>query len=390
MKKFPRFIHSHKKGGTGIKEFSITIKEYLRRLDYWLLGSAVGMTLLSILTLFAGADRWGSKRPLVQFLAMILGLIALFLMSLIDLEPYLKKFTVPLFFVSVAAIVFIIFVGTGASAGTWYTLEKIGLSIQPSEFVKVFFLITFSRHLERVRDEINKLKNVILLFLHGGIIAGLVTISGDLGSALVFLFMMAGMMYMAGMSLWYFAAAAVTVILVLPLLWPHLDLYQQERIIYGFNPELDPDHWGYQPLMSRSAIIAGGFRGAGFSGGTYYYLVPAAQSDMLFCVLAEKFGFLGTFSYLAFLCILFVRLLLVSRKVTKPSSSYICVGVAAMIMFQALENIGMCLALLPVIGITLPFFSYGGSSMLSMFLCLGLVQNAVTHNNKYFFERTAI
>ncbi len=370
-----------------MKEYSVTMKEYWKRLDYWLIGAAVGMSALSIITLASGTARWGTKRPLVQALALVMGLLIMLFIALIDLEPILKKITIPLFFVSIAAIVFIIFAGTGASAGTWYKISKIGLSVQPSEFVKFFFLITFSRHLDFVREHINKFVTVIGLALHGLAIAGLVTISGDLGSALVFLFMMAVMLFTAGMSMWYFLAAAVLILLASPIIWNFLEPYQQERIIYGFYPDLDPTYWGYQQLMSRAAIIAGGFTGAGFNGGTVFYLVPAVQSDMLFCVLAEKFGFFGTFSYIALLGLMIFRLLLDSRKMAQLSHSLIATGTAAMVMAQGLENIGMCLAILPVVGITLPFFSYGGSSMLSMFLCLGLVQNGLTHSNKYFFER---
>lgn len=367
-----------------MKEFSIEVQQFAKRIDFWILGSSVGMSILSILTLTAGADRFGSKRPLIQAIALIVGLGAMLFLALFEFQQYLQKASLPLFLFSIGAIVFVILVGTGASANTWLKLDKLGLNIQPSEFVKFTFLITFSQHLEKAKDNINNIKNVLFLFIHGGVIIGLIVVSGDLGSALVFAFMMLVMLYMAGLSLWYFAGIAAVVVIALPLIWPHMAEYQQERIIYGFHPELDPIKWGYQPLMSKAAIVYGGFTGAGFSGGTYYKIVPAAQSDMLFSVLGEKFGFMGTFIYLVLLCILITRLFIVYQTLTVPSSKFITIGVAAMIIFQALENIGMCLAMLPVIGITLPFFSYGGSSLLSMFLCLGLVQNAETHNSKYF------
>ena len=373
-----------------MKAFSVTLKQYMKRVDYWIVGAAVGMTLLSILTLYAGMDRFGTKRPLVQGFAMMLGLAVLFFCSLSDIQPYYEKLRIPLYILSLGMIGLVILIGTGASAGTWLKLQNIGLAIQPSEFVKCIFLITFSQHLKAVRGEINKIKNVIFLAIHAGLIAGLITVSGDLGSALVFIAMAALMLYMAGLSLWYFAAAAVIIVIAFPIAWNFLADYQQERIIYGFNPELDPLDRGFQPLMSKAAIISGGFRGAGVDGGTYYQIIPAAQSDMLFGVLAEKFGFFGTAAYIVLFCLLVFRLMAVSRRLSDPGSQYICIGVAAMIMAQGLENIGMCLATLPVVGITLPFFSYGGSSLLSMFISLGLVENAITHNNKFMFERESL
>lgn len=373
-----------------MKEFSVTIKQYLKRIDYWIIGAPVGMAFLSILTLYAGMDRFGSKRPLVQGFAMLLGLAVVFFLALFDIQPYYRKLCIPLYIVGICMIGVVILIGTGASAGTWLKFEKIGLALQPSEFVKCIFLITFSEHLKAVRVEINKIKNVIFLAIHAGLVAGLITVSGDLGSALVFLAMAALMLYMAGLSLWYFAAAVVIVVIALPVAWNFLAEYQQERIIYGFHPELDPLDRGFQPLMSKAAIISGGFRGAGIDGGLYYEIIPAAQSDMLFGVLAEKFGFFGTAAYIVLLCVLVIRLLVVSRRLADPGSQFICIGVAAMIMAQALENIGMCLAFLPVVGITLPFFSYGGSSLLSMFISLGLVENAITHNNKFMFERESL
>ncbi len=367
-----------------MKEFSINLKEKLKRFDFWILGSSIGMTLLSVITLYAASDAVGSKRPVIQFFAMAMGVLAMGAMSLVDYQSQLRKLAIPLYILSVLAIGVIMVIGTGASANTWLKFDKIGLSLQPSEFVKFTFLITFSQHLELVREKINKPQHVLLLLAHAGIIIGLVVLSGDLGSALVFAFMMVFMLFMAGLSGWYFLIAAVLVFAALPIVWTFLKDYQKERIIYGFRPELDPIHWGYQALMSKAAIVSGGFTGAGFDGGTYYKIVPAKQSDMLFCVLAEKFGFFGTLAYLILITVLVIRLLIVCRRLTVPSTKYVCIGTVAMLIFQALENIGMCLAMLPVIGITLPLFSYGGSSVLSIFLCLGLIQNAEIHNTKYF------
>ena len=177
------------------------------------------------------------------------------------------------------------------------------------------------------------------------------------------------------------------VVIASPILWNFLTDKQQRRILIGFNPDLDPLDIGMQQIASRNAIISGGFRGAGFSGGSKYHSIPEGQSDCLFAVHAEKFGFIGAFLYVLLITVLIVRILWLAAKSRKTYASFICVGIAAMLIAQAAENIGMCLGMLPVIGITLPFFSYGSSSIIAAYICIGLVQSISTHNKKYYFER---
>ncbi|MBQ8512059.1 MAG: FtsW/RodA/SpoVE family cell cycle protein, partial [Clostridia bacterium] len=157
--------------------------------------------------------------------------------------------------------------------------------------------------------------------------------------------------------------------------------------LFGFNPDLDPQGVGWDAIRSRNCIISGGFRGAGFDGGTRYKSFFAGQSDFIYAVLAEKFGFIGTFLYITLMVILVLRILWIAGRTRKAYASYICVGIAGMLIVQSAENIGMCLAMLPVVGITLPFMSYGASSMLSMYICIGIVQSICAHNKKYYFER---
>jgi len=195
------------------------------------------------------------------------------------------------------------------------------------------------------------------------------------------------MVFCAGISLWYIAGALAIAVILFPILWEYMEEYQRQRILVGFNPDLDPDDKGYQSIKSRACIISGGFRGAGFTGGSRYFSLPAAQSDCLFSVLAEKFGFIGTFTYIALIVVLIWRIIMLARTCRKNYASYICMGMVGMLVAQTLENIGMCLAIMPVVGITLPFFSYGGSSMLSMYMCLGVLQSISSHNHKYYFER---
>ena len=376
-----------------MKEFSVSLKERLRRIDYVVFISVFGMASLSILTLAgaANASAAGPRRVMIQIGASVVGLVLAYIISLFDYDELLNHFALPLFAVGAGLMLITVIFGVGPDSTStnkcWLSIPGLPFDIQPAEFVKIVFILTFAKHIDLVKKKINHPLVVLSLCIHGGIITGLVLLTGDLGSALVYLAVMAVMLYTGGLSLWYFAAAAAIVIAIFPYLWPKLSDYQQQRILVGFNPELDPDKYGYQPLRSRDAIAAGGFTGAGFSGGSYFKLIPEYKSDFLYAVLCEKFGFLGALSYMTLMGALVFRLIWIARHARKDCGANICIGVAAVMIVQSLENIGMCLGMLPVIGITLPFLSYGGSSMLASFIYIGVIQSIVTHNQKYYFER---
>ena len=376
-----------------MKEFSVSLKEKLRRIDYVVFFSVFGMTSLSILTLAgaANASAAGPRRVVIQIAASLVGLVMAYIISLFDYDELLNHFTFPLLGIGVGLMVLTVLFGVGPDETStnkcWLSIPGLPFDIQPAEFVKIIFIMTFAKHIDIVKKKINHPLVVLSLCIHGGLITGLVLLTGDLGSALVYLAIMAIMLYTGGLSLLYFVAALAIVIVLFPYLWPKLSEYQQQRILVGFNPELDPIKYGYQALRSRDAIAAGGFTGAGFSGGSYFKLIPEYKSDFLFAVFCEKFGFLGAFCYMALMGTLIIRLIWIARHARKDCGANICIGVAAIMLVQSLENIGMCLGMLPVVGITLPFLSYGGSSMLASFIYIGVIQSIVTHNQKYYFER---
>lgn len=372
-----------------MKRRSSPLTEHLKSVDYFVLFSALGMTALGVLTLAGAANVLGTRYAILQAATAGAGLIAAFVISLFDYEEVVNRLWLPFSILSVGLIVAVILFGTSpdGSQNNWIAIPGVPFNIQPSEFVKITFVMVYAKHISVVRDRINKITSVIGLALHAGVIFGLLLISGDLGSALVYVAIAAVMLYAGGLSLWYFAAAALVIVVAFPYIWPHLDEYQQMRILCGFNPELDPVKYGYNAIMSRKAISAGGFRGAGLDGGTVWPQVPIAYADFLYCVLAEKLGFFGTAAYMVLMAVMIVRLIVLARRARKSMGSLIIMGFAAMMIAQAVENIGMCLAMLPVVGITLPFFSYGGSSMLSMYLSLGVIESIASHNVKYYFER---
>jgi len=371
-----------------VKEFSITNKEKLRRIDPVILFCVLGMNIMSIITLAAASDAYGTWYPKTQTLASVIGFIGMATLTFIDYEALFSKLKYVFFATSVILLVVVFFFGEGSMGNAnWLRIPGTNLSWQPSEFVKITFMITFALHLNHVKKKINHPWSVIQLMLHAGLIVGLVMLTGDLGMALVYMAIMIFMLFASGVSLWYMFGGFITVLIASPILWTFLTDKQQRRILVGFNPDLDPLDIGMQQIASRNAIISGGFRGAGFSGGSKYPSIPAGWSDCLFAVHAEKFGFIGAFLYVVLITVLIFRILWLAGHSRKTYASYICVGIAGMFIAQAAENIGMCLGMLPVVGITLPFFSYGSSSIVSSYILIGLIQSISTHNKKYYFER---
>ena len=370
-----------------MREFSVSLKEKVRQIDYVVLICVLGMNILSLLTLAGASPEFGSRFFIVQAAMSVAGIILMFVFAYFDYDKIIKVLGIWTLVIATVLMIAVILFGEGIRGNrNWLYIPGIPFGIQPSEFVKICFIITFSQHIKRVQSNINHIKNVLLLGLHALFYFALILATGDLGSGLVFLGITIIMLLVGGLSMWYFIGVAAVLVVLSPFLWEFLSETQQDRIIYGFNPEGDPLGKGYQALLSRRAIAAGGFLGAGMFGGTEYNFSDS-YSDFLFAVLAEKFGFFGCFLYITFMAVLIIRILWIARIARKDYGAYMCAGVVAVLFCQSLENIGMCLAMLPVVGITLPFFSYGGSSMIALYMMIGLVQSIKSHNQKYFFER---
>ncbi len=373
-----------------MKEFTITNAEKLRRIDPVILLCALGMSGLSILTLVATADAYGTYYYKMQTAATLVGVVAMMVMTFIDYDALISRMKVVFFAVTVGMLIFVGVFGTGSYGNNnWISIDLgfIDLSFQPSELVKITYIIVYALHLDKVKDRINHPLTVLGLGAHALLILGLVMLTKDLGTTLVYATITLVMIFASGISLWYYVGGGAAVVAASPVLWKFLSERQQMRILVGFNPDIDPLDVGWQAIASRNCLISGGFRGAGFSGGTKYHALFAGQSDFLFAAFAEKFGFIGAFLYIVLVTTMILRVLWIAKGTRKNYATYICIGIAGMLLAQSAENIGMCLAMLPVVGITLPFFSYGVSSMVSMYLCIGVVQSICAHNRKYYFER---
>ncbi len=345
--------------------------------DKILTAAAIVSALYGLLLVSSATKSIGSKSLIiVQCAAIIIGLGVMVFLSKTDYSLFLELSTV-IFGVYVFLLILVLLIGTGRDeTGTmgWISLGPV--NIQPSEFAKIGFIITFAYHLEKIGNKINKLKSIFALGLHALVPLALILMQPDYGTAMVFIFITVAMLFCAGLKIRYFLGAIAAFAASTPFLWHFvLDEYQKNRILVFLNPEMSPMGSGYNVIQSKLAVGAGQFAGKGLFKGTQIQLgfLPGKHTDFIFAVAGEELGFIGCILIIALLLVIIFRCIRCSGIAKRSGGSYISAGVAAMFIFQAFENIGMCIGIMPCTGIPLPFFSYGGSSIITSFLAVGLV-----------------
>ena len=366
------------------EKIKIFLSDALRRVDWVLLLCTTVLSVISLVTVYGAVDNFGMSKLKMQFAMTVLGIILTFIMANLDYHVILDRLWLPLLLFSAGILGITLVAGdTGAAMETagksWLTIPVVGIAIQPSEFVKITFICTFAKHLHSVQATINKPRTLIGLGLHALLIVGLILASGDLGVALVYMALVLVMLFGAGLHWGYFAGVGAAVVVAFPFLWDFLAAYQQDRIVVGFNPALDPKDKGWQPLLSKQCIENGGLFGVGWHSGGDYEELTASHTDFILATVCEKFGFIGGLLVIVTLAALVVRVLWIGRQSSHDYGMLISVGVAGVLIAQTLENVGMCLAILPVVGITLPFLSCGGSSVLATYILVGMVHSVKSH-----------
>lgn len=349
----------------------------LKNFDFVLLSLTVIAAIFGIV-MIASATSGSIRYILVQSAALILGLAAVFLLMIADYE-YLAKMSIYLYGISILLLVLVLIPGIGTvenGARSWFDFGVI--NFQPAEFVKLFFIITFSKHMTNAGILLNRPRNVLFLVLHLGLIAGLIIIQPDFGTAAVFFCTAFVMVFAAGLAWKYIIALFGLVAAAAPVAWFFLlQPYQKNRIISLFNPEADPMGMGYHVVHSKMTVGSGKLFGTGlFSGASQYNnFLPARYTDFIFSVISEELGFIGAMATIALLVAIIIRCVYVGMNARNDLGKYICIGVASMFTFHLIENVGMCIGIMPVTGIPLPFLSYGGSSLLTNMAAIGLVMN---------------
>ncbi|MDF3005177.1 MAG: Bacterial cell division rane protein [Oscillospiraceae bacterium] len=268
----------------------------------------------------------------------------------------------------------------------WLEIPFTGMTLQPSEILKLAFIFSFALHLEKARDSVNNPRTLLTLCLHGAVPTLMVVGQGDHGTAMVFVFIFAFMLFSAGLQLKYIAASALCVAIASPFAWFFvLDNDKRGRIMTVFNPASDPTGTGWQQSLGLTAIGSGQIWGKGVLFGEHQY-VPEMHNDFIFSFIGEAGGFVGCSAVILLLALLCLLILRNARHAKDPLGRFICVGVFGMIAFQSIWVIGMCLSLLPVAGITLPLFSAGGTSVVLTWAGIGMVLGVHRHSHVGLFD----
>ncbi len=332
-----------------------------------------------------------SRSVITMVASFVVGIIGGLIISAFG-HDVISRLWAPIGFVCLGLMLSLFAIGTSPEgrddAISWIDLGFF--YFQPSELLKFGFAVTFSVHMDTIKDELNKFKNVFYLAIHGGLAIILVILTGDLGSALVFMVMFIGLMFIAGIQLRYFIIAIAVVCVAAPIIWfEFLADFQKQRFLAVYNPEsLSEAAYTnniFQQKQGLSAIGSGQLWGTGLFEGEYTQngLVPVAESDMIFTVVGEEFGFVGCVALLIAILLVVLKIISIGRKSINTTGKYMCYAVALMIAAQTVINIGMCLKVLPVIGITLPFISAGGSANMCIYFSIGLVLSVYrsSHDN---------
>lgn len=370
------------------------LADFIQQADLVLLGlccaaTLYGMVLIASATHYMDTDGMsGMIRYVgVQGAALLLGLCAYVFMSMIDVEIVLKrwKWVVAFNLIFIGLLLTPLGVG-GATTGNqaWLKIPGIPFQIGPAEIVKITFTLLLAKQLEWLREEKRDLKSFSSAMMVAGhtllLMGYYVVISGDMGNALTFFFIFLCMAFAAGFALRWFALLFLSGGAAFAAAWA-LELipsYMMDRFRVLFDHSYDALKTGWQQSRSLMAIGSGGVFGQGYMQGTqtqssYPQSLPYRWTDFIFSVCGEELGLIGCLLVIALLTAIILRVLLVARNAQTPLHCYICVGMAAMLIYQTVINIGMCLFVMPTIGVTLPFFSYGGSSLLTLYAAMGVV-----------------
>lgn len=342
---------------------------FFKNLDGWIIFPAVVIFSLGALSLFSINLRLFES----QLVFFILAVLAFLFFANFDFEVF-SHFNWYFYVFSLLALLLTLVLGT-LTRGSLRWIRIGSLNLQPSELVKPFLILSFSSL--ALRLNFNKLKHILFFLICLFIPVFLIFKQPDLGSALVVLTFGLSIMLFKGIKKAYFMAGIFLLTIFLPLGWHILRPYQKERLLSFLNPQNDPLGSGYHLIQAQIAIGSGLFLGRGLGRGSQSQLefLPERHSDFIFASLGEELGFFGASLLLLAFLVLLIHIFQISQKSETDLGCLICQAVAVLIFFQMLINVGMNLGLMPITGITLPLVSYGGSSLLSTSIILGLVQS---------------
>jgi len=365
----------------------------LRRIDFPLVGAVLGLCAYGLVMIYSATQETGGGAQMTvffrkQLLFILVGVVMMIVIALADYN-WFSHYMPYVYGVNVLLLIIVEVVGkTTGGAQRWIPLGFF--SLQPSEFAKVFLIVSLATFLASRKGVIDNPRDVLLAFAHVGGIIILVAVQPDLGTALVLVAILMGMLLLAGMRLLYFVPILLVGVLLIGAVFtfPILHSYQMDRLVVFINPEVDPMGAGYNLQQSKIAVGSGQMTGKGLMSGTQtnLHFLPARHTDFIFSVIGEELGFTGAIILLGMYLILLSRGLRIASNSRNLYGALVAGGIVTMWLFQILVNIGMTIGIMPVTGIPLPFMSYGGSAAWTNLLSAGLLMSIYSRRHKWGSE----
>ncbi len=372
------------------------LRDFTKKGDMFLLilclcVSGFGLVCMASAT---SADKFGGnlRYIIIQLGATGLGVIMYALVSSLDLEQLSEYRVGMVVFNCFLLLLLVTPLGTDNNTGNRSWINTGIVMVQPAEICKLTYIIIMASVMASHQNNISSIPSVMHMCLHLGLLVGLnMAISSDAGVSLIFVFIFIGMTFAGGVSLWWFILAIGGIGLALPVLWPFLGDYQQNRILILFDETIDPQgiNERYHYKINLQSLTGGGLTGQGLFNGnrTQGGNLFAQHTDYIFSSIGEELGFLGCVLVMLLELAIIARCIYVGVKCQDYMRRVVCFGAASALMFQVMINTGMCIGVMPVIGLTLPLISYGGSSVVTIYAMLGLVSGAHARPQSLSHER---
>ncbi|SDL96115.1 rod shape-determining protein RodA [Halarsenatibacter silvermanii] len=373
-------------------------KKLLKNLNLTIPLLVIALTILGLIavsTAVSGITENPAEYLRTQLVAAFLGIILIVIIQFYDYRVF-REYDIILYLITISILSALLFAGATVGGGTrWLALGPV--TFQPSEIAKILLILFFASWMDRNEEELSSFKGFIK---HLGYLLPpffLVILQNDLGTALVLVFIFLTMFYIAGGRVkdivLTFGGGFIAVVAMIsshiyfstPLIF--LQPYQLNRLIGFIKPEIDPRGIGYNIIQVRIAIGSGQFTGRGFREGPQNQLnfLPEQHTDFIFAVIGEEFGFIGAALVIILFVLLLLQIIKVALKAKDNFGKLITAGIIAMFFFHFIENVGMSLGIMPITGIPLPFISYGGSSMVTSMVAIGLILNINIRRKKINF-----
>ena len=355
------------------------VRQAIRKGDWILLLLCIITTAYGCLIIASATNYLDSYRYIVmQIVGAVIGIILFALVSSVDVEFMMEQ---RLWLVLFNVFILFMLIPFGETIGgnrSWINFPFLPFNIQVAEICKITYILIMASVMTAHKERVSSPESVFTMVFHLGLLFVLnVVLSKDMGVSLIFVFIFIVMAFTGGVSYLWFIAAITGIAVGFPILWPMLSDYQRLRIEVLFNPGLDPTGTGvlWQGTLSLRSLTGGGMTGQGLFNGhrTQNGVLTGQHTDFIFSAVGEELGYVGCLSILILLGLIIARCVWVGMKSQDYTRRLICFGAAAALAFQTIINVGMCTGVGPVIGLTLPFISYGATSIVSLYAMLGLV-----------------